>query len=275
MNRRKVYLFLIAFFFLSGCISNKYTFIESENFDTRVSYLIIHFTSQNTQESIRTLTENSLFPVSSHYLITDTGKVIQMVNENERAWHAGRSYWEGFTAINDLSIGIEIVNQSGCKKEIEEISNIGSLNKYCTFESFSEDQIQNLIKLIEGILERHPRIKPFGILAHSDIAPTRKLDPGPLFPWEELAIIGIGAWYDNDDYLLYYDKFNENMPQLEFLQERLRDFGYKIDITGLNDKQSIAAVRAFQLHFRPKNYDGYFDAETSAILFSLLKKYDL
>ena len=275
MNRRKVYLFLIAFFFLSGCISNKYTFIESENFDTRVSYLIIHFTSQNTQESIRTLTENSLFPVSSHYLITDTGKVIQMVNENERAWHAGRSYWEGFTAINDLSIGIEIVNQSGCKKEIEEISSIGSLNKYCTFESFSEDQIQNLIKLIEGILERHPRIKPFGILAHSDIAPTRKLDPGPLFPWEELAIIGIGAWYDNDDYLLYYDKFNKNMPQLEFLQERLRDFGYKIDITGLNDKQSIAAVRAFQLHFRPKNYDGYFDAETSAILFSLLKKYDL
>ena len=275
MNRRKVYLFLIAFFFLSGCISNKYTFIESENFDTRVSYLIIHFTSQNTQESIRTLTENSLFPVSSHYLITDTGKVIQMVNENERAWHAGRSYWQGFTAINDLSIGIEIVNQSGCKKEIEEISNIGSLNKYCTFESFSEDQIQNLIKLIEGILERHPRIKPFGILAHSDIAPTRKLDPGPLFPWEELAIIGIGAWYDNDDYLLYYDKFNKNMPQLEFLQERLRDFGYKIDITGLNDKQSIAAVRAFQLHFRPKNYDGYFDAETSAILFSLLKKYDL
>jgi len=275
MNRRKVYLFLIAFFFLSGCISNKYTFIESENFDTRVSYLIIHFTSQNTQESIRTLTENSLFPVSSHYLITDTGKVIQMVNENERAWHAGRSYWQGFTAINDLSIGIEIVNQSGCKKEIEEISSIGSLNKYCTFESFSEDQIQNLIKLIEGILERHPRIKPFGILAHSDIAPTRKLDPGPLFPWEELAIIGIGAWYDNDDYLLYYDKFNENMPQLEFLQERLRDFGYKIDITGLNDKQSIAAVRAFQLHFRPKNYDGYFDAETSAILFSLLKKYDL
>ena len=260
---------------LSGCISNKYTFIESENFDTRVSYLIIHFTSQNTQESIRTLTENSLFPVSSHYLITDTGKVIQMVNENERAWHAGRSYWQGFTAINDLSIGIEIVNQSGCKKEIEEISSIGSLNKYCTFESFSEDQIQNLIKLIEGILERHPRIKPFGILAHSDIAPTRKLDPGPLFPWEELAIIGIGAWYDNDDYLLYYDKFNENMPQLEFLQEKLRDFGYKIDITGLNDKQSIAAVRAFQLHFRPKNYDGYFDAETSAILFSLLKKYDL
>ena len=275
MNRRKVYLFLIAFFLLSGCISNKYTFIESENFDTRVSYLIIHFTSQNTQESIRTLTENSLFPVSSHYLITDTGKVIQMVNENERAWHAGRSYWQGFTAINDLSIGIEIVNQSGCKKEIEEISSIGSLNKYCTFESFSEDQIQNLIKLIEDILERHPRIRPFGILAHSDIAPTRKLDPGPLFPWEELAIIGIGAWYDNDDYLLYYDKFNENMPQLEFLQERLRDFGYKIDITGLNDKQSIAAVRAFQLHFRPKNYDGYFDAETSAILFSLLKKYDL
>lgn len=275
MNRRKVYLFLIAFFLLSSCISNKYTFIESENFDTRVSYLIIHFTSQNTQESIRTLTENSLFPVSSHYLITDTGKVIQMVNENERAWHAGRSYWQGFTAINDLSIGIEIVNQSGCKKEIEEISSIGSLNKYCTFESFSEDQIQNLIKLIEGILERHPRIKPFGILAHSDIAPTRKLDPGPLFPWEELAIIGIGAWYDNDDYLLYYDKFNKNMPQLEFLQERLRDFGYKIDITGLNDKQSIAAVRAFQLHFRPKNYDGYFDAETSAILFSLLKKYDL
>ena len=112
-------------------------------------------------------------------------------------------------------------------------------------------------------------------MAHSDIAPKRKLDPGPLFPWEELAISGIGAWYNNNDYRLYYDEFNENMPRLKFLQERLRDFGYKIDITGSNDKQSIAAVRAFQLHFRPKNYDGYFDAETSAILFSLLKKYDL
>ena len=157
------------------------------------------------------MTENSLFPVSSHYLITDAGKVIQLVNENERAWHAGRSYWQGFTAINDLSIGIEIVNESGCKKEIEEISRIDSLNKYCTFEPFSEDQIQNLIKLVEDILERHPRIKPFHILAHSDIAPKRKLDPGPLFPWEELAIGGIGAWYNNNDYRLYYDEFNENL----------------------------------------------------------------
>ena len=275
MTRYKFLINLFFFIILSGCTSNKYTFIESENFDSRVKYLVIHFTSENLQDSIQLLTKKTNYPVSSHYLIGENAKTYKLVNETNRAWHAGASYWQGERGLNDSSIGIEIVNDSGCNVPIYKPDNIIDLSQNCKFLEYPKNQIKQVIKLSKEIISRHPRIKPYNVVAHSDIAPTRKIDPGPLFPWRELAAAGVGAWYDSEDYNAYLSIFKNELPDLVVLQKDLKRFGYDIEISGVNDFQSITAVRAFQLHFRPSKYDGYFDAETTSALYALLKKYNL
>ena len=96
-----------------------------------------------------------------------------------------------------------------------------------------------------------------------------------MFPWKDLADQGVGAWYDQIDYISFQEIFSKKLPDLKLLQKKLRKLGYEIEPTGANDFQSIAAIRSFQLHFRPKKYDGFFDVETAAILYALLKKYNL
>ena len=118
-----------------------------------------------------------------------------------------------------------------------------------------------------------PNIKPNNIVGHSDIAPDRKIDPGPFFPWFKLYERGFGAWYEASDYEYFLNKFNNELPNIMKLQEALANYGYEIEATGVEDKQSKNAVRAFQLHFRPNKYDGLFDKETAAIIYALNKKY--
>jgi N-acetyl-anhydromuramyl-L-alanine amidase AmpD len=272
---------IILVLFLVSC-SNAVINEKSENYDSRVRYLIIHYTSENFAESLRLLTQRTDRPVSAHYLIPESNDltytknnlhIYQLVDENNRAWHAGLSYWGGERGLNDNSIGIEIVNASGCDKSINQLDRFEDLQASCNFKEFDGDQIDLVVNLLQAIIERHPDIKPNNIVGHSDIAPDRKIDPGPLFPWFKLYERGFGAWYEASDYEYFLNRFNTELPSIMKLQEALANYGYEIEATGVEDKQSKNAVRAFQLHFRPNKYDGLFDLESAAIIYALNKKY--
>lgn len=268
---------LISPLLLAAC--SEVVFIESTNQNSRVDYVVIHATSENFAESVRLLTQrNDTPPVSSHYLIPaendptyDRNRLLlhQFVEENERAWHAGRSYWAGETALNDRSIGIEIVNEFECETTPE--SDIDSLQ--CEFLPFDEAQIEMTIELLRGIQQRYPDIDPLDYLAHSDIATQRRSDPGPLFPWKRLYEEGIGAWYDEETRSRYESDFGSQLPSIERLQDALLRLGYFVEPTGELDNQTRFAVRALQLRFRPADISGEPDLETVAILWSLLEKY--
>ena len=143
----------------------------------------------------------------------------------------------------------------------------------CEFRDFDAEQIDLVIELVLDILERHPRIDPADIVGHSDIAPERRLDPGPKFPWRRLYEHGVGAWYDDDTVDRYRERFEARPPTPAQLQRALRSYGYDVDETGEHDTRTQTVLRAFQLHFRPSDWSGQPDAETAAILFALLEKY--
>ena len=126
---------------------------------------------------------------------------------------------------------------------------------------------------LDEILERHPDVKPTHIIGHSDIAPDRKVDPGPRFPWQRLASLGYGAWYDDATVIRYWEKFRAEPLPIINLQKALAAYGYNIDVTGENDEQTRNVVRAFQLHFQPWQVTREMSRETAAILFALLDKY--
>ncbi len=256
--------------------------IESANQNSRVDYVVIHATSENFAESLRLLATPTENPVSAHYLIPagndptyDRGRLLlhQLVDEQERAWHAGRSYWAGETALNDRSIGIELVNEFDCatapNANID--SDLDSLR--CEFLPFDEAQIELLIELLRGIQQRFPGIDPLDFVAHSDIAIMRRSDPGPLFPWRRLYEAGIGAWYDEETRSRYEARFENRPPSIASLQAALLGLGYRVEPTGELDNQTRFAVRALQLRFRPADYSGDPDLATLAILWSLLEKY--
>ncbi len=268
---------LIPPLLLAAC--SDVVYIESTNQNSRVDYVVIHATSQNFAESVRLLTQrNDTPPVSSHYLIPAENDptyhrnrllLHQFVDENERAWHAGDSYWAGETALNDRSIGIEIVNEFDCETTPE--SDIDSLQ--CQFLPFDEAQIEMTIELLREIQQRYPDIDPLDFVAHSDIATQRRSDPGPLFPWKRLYEEGIGAWYDEETRSRYESDFESQLPSIERLQDALLRLGYLVEPTGELDNQTRFAVRAMQLRFRPADISGEPDLETVAILWSLLEKY--
>lgn len=267
---------------LCGCSQITAIPLSSENFDHRIKHIVIHYTSQNLRESLKTLTKTSDYPVSSHYLISSEikgsdnakfAKLYQLVNEHDRAWHAGISSWEKDRALNYTSIGIEIVNESGCEYPIQQLGNSAAFYSSCKFEPFNQPQISTLLALIQDIQKRYPDIKPINILGHSDIAPDRKIDPGPNFPWKLLFEHGIGTWYDTDDLLYFLDKFAANRPTILETQRQLRRIGYAIKLSGRQDRQSQMVVRAFQARYVPDNFSGVLDQTTEAIIFSIAKKY--
>ena len=282
---RAMFRFLNALFVvasLAGCAISKFVVVESENFDERIRHIVIHYTSENFEESLRLLTKRTSYPVSSHYLIPEKDdptylptrlKVHSLVRERDRAWHAGRSSWFGQSDLNYSSIGIELVNRSGCDKPVQELSNDSELSKNCQFTDFDEGQIELLIQLIKEILDRYPNIDPINIMGHSDIAPSRKVDPGPTFPWRRLYENGLGIWYDDDDYQQFLKHFKDHLPTTADMQTKLGELGYLIDVTGTEDLKSQLVVRAFQMRFRDGLYSGFFDDETAAIIYALHKKY--
>ncbi|NOX70786.1 MAG: N-acetylmuramoyl-L-alanine amidase [Gammaproteobacteria bacterium] len=254
----------------------------SLNQNSRINYLVLHFTSEDFAESLRLLTQRTDNPVSVHYLVPETGdatydrrslRIHRLVPENRRAWHAGRSYWAGADALNDTSIGIEIVNRSACVDDDPETERPSPEGQTCTLLAFPDEQIDLVIRLATDILDRNPDIDPVDVVGHGDIAPSRRVDPGPLFPWKRLYEQGIGAWYDDETVSRYTEKFSADYPALPRIQQALNTYGYLIEVTGENDVQTRFAVRVFQMHFRPGNVSGQIDVETVAILYALLEKY--
>lgn len=228
--------------------------IQAKSQNSRVEFVVLHYTSTGNQASLKIL---STLNVSSHYLITNDPipKVYQLVDESRRAWHAGVSQWYDRTDMNSGSIGIEIVNHGRDNGQ---------------WEAYSPAQTQVLITLLRDIVSRH-QIKPHNIVGHSDIAPQRKIDPGPLFPWDELARHGLGRWYDPERVVAYQQEFAvAGLPNTLWLQNQLGRLGYAVPAHGMLDKATRNVVAAFQMRYRPDNHDGQPDAQTLAIMKALL-----
>jgi len=214
----------------------------SPNFDERtlpVSMVVLHYTGmQDAQSAFRRLTDAEA-KVSAHYMIAEDGQVIRLVEEDKRAWHAGKSYWRGITDINSASIGIELVNPG---------HEFG-------YRPFAEEQMAALVTLMMGMVGRYG-ITRGNIVGHSDIAPSRKEDPGELFDWERLARLRLA------------------LPRPhKFLTDPLwTDAGFLLALErfGYDIADQEAAIRAFQRRFRPENLDAVIDGECRAILLSLL-----
>lgn len=242
------------------------TSIPSVAQNTRVRFLVLHYTATDDAESLRLLTQGN---VSAHYLVKThpdnlDGKpiVLQLVPESERAWHAGVSYWHGRNSLNDTSIGIEIVNKGFTEKMLGR-----------QWYPYNESQIQLIERLTKDIVERY-NIDPTDVVAHSDIAPQRKSDPGPLFPWKRLAEQGIGAWPDDATVTKYIDGRNKkDLASVAIIQQALARYGYQIPQSGELDDETKYVIEAFQMHFRAQDFSGVPDVETEAIALALVEKY--
>ena len=272
---RSRYLLLLAAFSILGCQAHKAdkspadyvleTSRQAQGADQRIRFLVIHYTAENFRNSLTTLTDEE---VSAHYLIPENpplalGKPVawQLVPESMRAWQAGASFWRGRTNLNDTSIGIELVNKGFTQRLLEK-----------RFYSFSAPQISLLTSLSRDIVARY-HIKPQNVVAHSDIAPQRKEDPGPLFPWQQLAEHGIGAWPQAARVKALLNGRDPQQPvDTAKLLEKLARYGYPVS-EGMTPHQQRRVIAAFQMHFRQSDYRGNADAESEAIIDALLAQY--
>ncbi|MFN4143748.1 N-acetylmuramoyl-L-alanine amidase [Aestuariivirga sp.] len=203
-----------------------------------VDMLILHYTGMASAEAARELLCSAESGVSCHYLVDESGIVTQMVGEELRAWHAGASSWKGETDTNSRSIGIEIQNPGHA---------LG-------YADFPARQMASLAALCRDILSRHA-IPPAHVLAHSDVAPGRKIDPGEKFAWGQLAAEGIGHWVPPAA-----DDFTRLSPsELLSFQTLLSAYGYAIAPTGEPDEQTRKVTDAFQRHFRQSLVNGVPD----------------
>jgi N-acetylmuramoyl-L-alanine amidase len=217
--------------------------------------IILHYTGMETGAAAEDWLCDPVSEVSSHYLVHEDGRVTQMVRENERAWHAGKSSRRGRSDVNSGSIGIEIVNPG---------HTLG-------YRDFPAIQIEAVIGLCHGIAKRH-RIQPDNVLAHSDVAPGRKIDPGERFPWKTLAAAGVGHFVEpcpiggGGRFLSVGDRGEA----VETLQSMLARYGYGVEISGVFDPRTRIAVEAFQRHFRTDQVDGIADLSTVETLHRLI-----
>jgi N-acetylmuramoyl-L-alanine amidase len=185
--------------------------------------------------------------VSCHYGVDEAGRITQMVPEALRAWHAGEAFWAGQSDINSASIGIEIHNPG---------HELG-------YSDFPEAQLAAVEALCRDIVDRHG-IRPERVLAHSDVAPTRKKDPGEKFPWARLARAGIGHWVAPVPAVAAEPGLGVGVagPLIAEVQLMLARYGYGIEPTGGVDARTEFVVTAFQRHFRPERVDGRIDQST-------------
>jgi len=253
----RVFCLSVVFALLAGC-SNSLRIDDSyiaSGQNSRVQYIVLHYTSTDLARSLQLLTQGE---VSSHYLIGEApATVYRLVDENRRAWHAGVSQWQGRTWLNGTTIGIELVNQGFYD---------GPSGRY--WQPFAPAQIDALVVLLKDITQRH-QLPPGSIIAHSDIAPQRKVDPGPLFPWKRLADEGLLPWPDADAVARQHALFSTSLPSVQWFQEQLARQGYAVPMQGELDQATRNVIAAFQMKYRPARYDGEPDAETAALLLVL------
>ena len=237
--------------------SREYT---SANQDSRVLFLVIHYTEESWDDSLRVLTKgaNSGGRVSAHYLVRDEPvKVYQLGDENRRAWQAGQSYFGGVQNLNSASIGIEIVNPGD--------KNLKTGERNGQYAAYPPEQVDAVIALVKDIVARH-QIKPERVVGHEDIAPDRRRDPGPMFPWHRLYEAGVIPWPDADQVATKTSEFAQTPPDITWAQKKLAHYGYLIPETGTLDEHTRNVISAFQMKYRPTNYDGQLDAETAALI---------
>jgi N-acetylmuramoyl-L-alanine amidase len=253
----------------------RHPYIErvSPNFDARtrpIDLVVLHYTGmQNAEIALARLTDPApvagkypgpwqgpnvlsdapLSRVSAHYVVDEEGQVYSLVPEEHRAWHAGASSWEGEGDVNARSIGIEIVN-GGHDFDLPD---------------FPDAQIDAVIHLVGDIFSRWPALNASRVVAHSDIAPERKADPGEKFPWKRLADAGVSIWP-----LTQWEPARSD-DIVSRTQLQLAAFGYDVKQTGFVDTHTKAALVAFQRRFRPSNIDGVADEETMRLLASVLR----
>ena len=200
------------------------------------NFVIIHHTAQNSCEQTLTTFTLPRTQVSAHYVICKDGTVQHMLNDYLRAWHAGNGRWGNLTDINSASIGIELDNNG--------------------FEPFTDEQINNLLIVLKT-LKKNYNVPTANFIGHADIAPTRKVDPNRFFPWQKLAANGFGNWYDTANV-----KIPENFNAMQALR-----------IIGYDTKDSIAAIKAFKLHFVQQDSVAIINDADRKIIYDLYKKY--
>jgi N-acetylmuramoyl-L-alanine amidase len=247
---------------LAGCVTPPPTGPQYDHTYTargqssRARFLVLHYTVSNRADSIKILTQQD---VSAHYLVTDdpVPVIYNLVDEKNAAWHAGNSSWKNFTQLNNSSIGIEIVNPGWQDTPGGRV-----------YAPFPQSQVDALIPLVRDIVTRH-HIAPENVLGHADIAPLRKQDPGPMFPWRQLAAAGLVAWPDANRVASLVPIFQVQLPDIAWYQKKLATWGYGLVQSGVFDEQTRTVLAAFQMKYRPANIDGNPDVETAALLEAL------
>mgnify|MGYP001202958081 CR=1 FL=1 len=210
---------------------------------SKIKFVIIHYTGMQSEiESINRL-KDPKFNVSCHYIINRKGQIIRMVNDQNIAWHAGKSKWKKFSNLNDVSLGIELVNKG---------HRLG-------YQNFSNKQITSLIKLCKNLKKKY-LIKTENFLGHSDIAPLRKNDPGEKFPWEKLSKHNLGRWFKKTRNI----KTNSKLIKISFFKN-LRKLGYRYFNVRKRNHRDKKIVRSFQQHYLPNNVTGRIDQKTLKI----------
>jgi len=232
--------------------------LPSPNHDARpngaaVDTLVLHYTGMRTARDALDRLRDPDSRVSSHYVVEEDGAVWRLVDEGRRAWHAGVSFWRGHTALNDRSIGIEIVNPG---------HEFG-------YRDFPVLQLAAVCDLCLTVLSRHP-IPARNVVAHSDIAPERKEDPGERFAWEDLAANGVGLWPAG----VPGERTDEpvrDAGRLRDVRAALRSIGYRVAAEGAFDPALSTVLRAFQRHWRPEAVNGQADTGTLARLLAVVR----
>ena len=238
----------------------KINVVYSPNFDQRkrssksIKLLVIHYTGmQSERESIMRLC-NPKYKVSSHFVINQNGKIYRLVQDDQTAWHAGKSCWGKYKNLNKNSIGIELVNKG---HEFD-------------YTNFKKKQLSSLIKICKILIKKY-KIKKRNIVGHSDISPLRKIDPGEKFPWKELADKKIGIWHNckTKDLIKFRQVRISNKFKSEFINN-LKKIGYCFN----NKKKTnfSKTVEAFQRHYRKELINGIIDKECLIIAINILKK---
>ena len=221
----------------------------------RPDMILLHYTGMSdAAEALERLCARAS-EVSAHYFVFEDGRIVQLVQESRRAWHAGASSWAGDTDINSCSIGIEIANPG---------------HDY-GYPEFPKRQVAAVTALCRGIQTRNT-IPPVRVLAHSDVAPSRKQDPGEKFPWRTLYDSVVGHWVkpapitEGGVLLALGDRNNA----VATVQSELSKYGYGVTVSGIYDSATHDVVKAFQRHFRPERIDGISDESTRATLRELM-----
>jgi N-acetylmuramoyl-L-alanine amidase len=234
----------------------------SPNFGLRpdgeiISMIVLHYTGMKTAAAALERLCDPVAEVSAHYFIEEDGRITKLVDEDKRAFHAGISCWRGRAAVNDISIGIELVNPG---------HEFG-------YREFPAEQMNALIELAKQIIARNPAITPRNIVGHSDVAPLRKQDPGELFDWRAIAASGIGVWPETqkvvnpENILLKREDRGENV---QAMQQMLAGIGYHLRIDGYFGEKTAEIVKAFKRHFAPEQLNESWDMLAQARAVKLL-----